>query len=391
MWLLACLTLAGCDLIGTQALAEPVPYASLPDTDNPPVPDTAASASVAPTPSVPATVPLTGKPIAASGFRDLLYAAKRGDAASALAAQSRLSDPVERQIVLWALIDNAANRVGFSTLDTARREQAGWPRAWRRQSGAEKAIDASGLAPKAISDWFGGRDPDTPEGAIALASALQAVGQVDAGKDVIRHYWRDHIFETDLQSRMLARFGSYLTPDDHVTRLSTLLYGQQGPAAKAMMDLVDIDHKLLAEARIALRAERSDAPDAVARVPQVLQDDPGLSFDRARYYRRRNLEVVAASQVRNFPANVPDKSDVAGFIWSERRALMLALIRSGDNAGAYAAASDTGLKPGPDLAEAEFYAGWIALQRLHNAALADTHFAVVQKVAQSSKIGRAHV
>jgi soluble lytic murein transglycosylase len=240
-------------------------------------------------------------------------------------------------------------------------------------------------------DWFGGRDPDTPEGAMALAGALQATGRTVEATQTIRHHWREHIFEVELQSRMLARFGSLLNQEDHTARLATLLYGSQGPAARAMLDLVDEEHRLLAEARMALRAERSDAPDAVQRVPATLQADPGLAFDRARYYRKRNLDVLAAALVRNFPNNVPDKSDAAGFIWAERRALMLALIRSGDFQGAYAAADQTGLRPGPDLAEAEFYAGWIALQRLHDPVLADRHFAVVQQVAQSSvTVSRAY-
>ena len=382
------ITLAGacCALVGvTMAAAEPVPYTSLlePDAQTPP-------------PTTDATAPAPMLPLSAGGaglatFRELIHAAKTGDATTVTAGLSRLSIPAERHAVQWALIDNAATRVDFRTLDAARKDLAGWPRSSRRQAGAEKAIESSGLSPKAIIDWFDGRDPDTPEGAIALAGALQAVGQIDQAKDVIRHHWREHIFDADLQSRMLARFAAFLTAEDHAARLSTLLYGQQGPAARAMMDLVDADHRLLAEARIALRAEHNSAPEAVSRVPPALQDDPGLAFDRARFYRRRNLDVISASLVRSFPANVPDKSDVAGFIWAERRALMLSLIRSGDNAGAYAAASGTGLKPSADLAEAEFYAGWIALQRLHNPTLAEQHFAVVQQVAQSSiTISRAY-
>lgn len=369
----------------SEAAADPVPYTSLLEQDGPTPPATSEVANPSPAPSLaPVSAGLTL-------FRDLMHAAKTGDAATVAAGLPRLSGSAERHAVQWALIDNAANRVDFRTLDAARKDLAGWPRVSRRQASAEKAIDLAGLSPKAIIDWFDGRDPDTPEGAMSLATALQADGQVDQAKEIIRHYWREHIFDADVQSRMLARFSAFLSAEDHAARLSTLLYGQQGPAARAMMELVDADHRLLAEARIALRAELNSAPEAVTRVPPALQDDPGLAFDRARFYRRRNLDVISASLVRSFPANVPDKSDVAGFIWAERRALMLALIRSGDNAGAYAAASGTGLKPSPDLAEAEFYAGWIALQRLHNPALAEQHFAVVQQVAQSSiTISRAY-
>ena len=370
----------------------PTPAAPPPESDTPPVP---ADGTMRPIGDTPETAePSTPLPPVSSihlGFRDAIHAARTGDAVTANGAMARLSDPLERKVVLWALIDNAATKVDFTTLDASRRDMTGWPRSQRRQAGAERTIEASGLSPKAVIAWFDGRDPDTPEGAMALAGALQSVNRTKDATDIIRHYWREHIFEIDLQSRMLARFGSLLTAEDHLARLATLLYGQQGPAARAMLDLVDSDHRTLAEARMALRAERSDAPQYVERVPEALQTDPGLAFDRARYYRRKNLDVVAAGLVRAFPTNVPDKSDAAAFIWAERRALMLSLIRSGDYEGAYAAASSTGLHPGPDLAEAEFYAGWIALQRLHDPALAEQHFAVVQQVAQSSiTVSRAY-
>ena len=234
---LAC---ACCAWVGmSMAAAEPVPYTSLQEPDAPtpqPAPDTNAPAPM---------LPLSAGGASLAAFRELMHAAKTGDASTVSAGLSRLSNPAERHAVQWALIDNAATRVDFRTLDAARKDLAGWPRSSRRQAGAEKAIESSGLGPKAIIDWFDGRDPDTPEGAMALGGALQAVGQIDQAKDVIRHHWREHIFDADLQSRMLARFSSFLTAEDHAARLSTLLYGQQGPAAKAMMDLVDTDHRLL--------------------------------------------------------------------------------------------------------------------------------------------------
>jgi soluble lytic murein transglycosylase len=382
-WLLAGASLMVGAITVLPAASEPIPYVQLKEQEAAQSVEGAAPASV-PVPSLPAmptTAPATPQ---AALFLEALRAAKSGDAANALARSAQLTDPIARKVVLWALIDCAATRLDFATVDAARKDMTELPRGWRRTFGAEKTIEIANLPPQKVIDWFGDRDPETPEGALALANAHQTLGQIDEAKELIRHFWREHIFEADLQSRMLARFGVLLTAEDHNARLSTLLYAQQGPAARAMMELVDADHRLLANARIALRAERNDAPDAVALVPQALQDDPGLAFDRARYYRRRNMEGVAASTVHNFPQNVPEKSDVAGFIWTERRALTIALIRSGDSEGAYAAASDTGLKPGPDLAEAEFYAGWIALRKLNNAKAADQHFARLQEVAQSS-------
>jgi soluble lytic murein transglycosylase len=74
---------------------------------------------------------------------------------------------------------------------------------------------------------------------------------------------------------------------------------------------------------------------------------------------------------------------MANRIWDERYQLTLLALRNGDAAAAYAAAANTGLKSGLGAAEAEFYAGWIALTRLKNPAQADQHFQALERIGSS--------
>ena len=352
--------LAALTLTCASVSAEPVPYASLGDTPT-------APAQLGP-------APVYGSE--ASKLRDALEAAKSGDTDRARQVQASLADPVARRLVTWAMIDNAASRLSFFDLDAARIDLSGWPRAARRQAGAEKALEKASLSPQRIVDWFGGKDPTTAEGALALAAAYQSLGRQDDAVALIRRFWREKPFEADVQSRMLARWGQVLTADDHARRLDILLYGSQGPAAKAMLDLVGPDQRALGEARMALRGDRNDAPQYVSRVPLAMQSDSGLSFELARFYRKRGLDVVAVPYLNKFATDLPP--DIAALTWSERRALMTSALRSGDMAGAYTAASASGLNAGGDYAEAEFFAGWIALTKMHDANLAQQHFARLQ-------------
>jgi soluble lytic murein transglycosylase len=355
-WICASLAVLACTAAYAQVVEEasesppaaPIPYASL---------------NAAP------TVPTAG-----GGLKAALDAARSGDIRQATQLQAALADPLARRIVEWAKVDNAATSLTFTELDQARRDLAGWPHPQRRQAAAERALESASLSPTSTLDWFAGAPPQTAEGAMALASALRATGRGEEAKTLIRSFWRDHIFEQGAQAQMLTRFGDMLTLEDHEKRLSTLLYGPQGPATKMMMEMVPPDYAALAQARIALRADRDDASAYVAKVPEALANDSGLAFDRARYYRKRDLSVAAASLVRNFPQTAPADVDVASAVWTERRALMSALVRSGDATNAYQVASTAGLSSGPDYAEAEFFAGWIALTRLHNPQLADSHF-----------------
>lgn len=352
----------------------------------------ASSAAVIPAPgAIPPSTPLApsaGYTILAQPTPDTslltqaLAAARSGDTNRAGQIQTSITDPAARKLVTWAMIDAAGTNLNFFTLDSARRDLMDWPRPGRRIGVTEKALEYANLAPQRVVDWFQGQAPTTPEGAMTLASAYQALNRPADAQALIRKVWTEMVFEADPQARMLARFGILLTQDDHAKRLDMLLYGPQGPATKAIMDLVGEDRRALAEARIALRANRADAPAAVERVPASLQNDGGLAFEKARYYRKRGLDGVAASLISLFPAP-PPQSDAASAIWTERRILMNAALKSRNMAAAYAAVTDHNLPTGADYAEAEFFAGWIALSKLNNPALADEHFARIQKAGTS--------
>jgi soluble lytic murein transglycosylase len=317
-----------------------------------------------------------------TALRSGLDAARRGDVSGARSAIQQISDPVARKIVTWALVDANSEQLSFFELDQARRDLAGWPRAVRRQSAAEKQLETSGQAPKQVIAWFGGAEPLTPEGAMALASAWRATGQTQAATDLIRRFWREKSFEADAQRTMLARFGDVLTQDDHVRRADVLLFGAQGPAARDMIPLLPADQQQLALARIALRQNASDAEAQADALPASVARSPGVSFERAAYYRRKGQDDLAVSYLKNFPSEL-SYPDSGGRIWDERYRLTLSSLKRGDAAGAYAAAANTGLKSGADAAEAEFYAGWIALTRLNNPAQAEIHFKALDRIGSS--------
>ena len=348
----------------------PVPYQ----------PSFSASPSLVTTP--PTAIPATVADTEAENLRMALAAAKSGDVGRARMAMSSLQDPVARKIALWALVDSSAEAMSFFELDAARRDLAGWPRSARRESAAEKQLSVSGLDPARIVAWFGGGEPATAEGAMALASAYQATGENQKAVALIRNTWRNKVFEADAQRSMAARFGTMLTAEDYARRADILLYGPQGPAARDLVALLPGDQQAAARARMAFRQNAGSATALFESLPPGDQASPGVVFERAAYLRRRGLDSFALQLVRNFPSPPPTE-EAAAAIWKERRALVGSALRSGDSAGAYAAAANTGLSVGADAAEAEFYAGWIALSRLKRPDDAARHFAAIAAIGAS--------
>ncbi|HEY0650312.1 lytic transglycosylase domain-containing protein [Phenylobacterium sp.] len=368
--------LAGCAIMVATTVARAQPADPIGDllSSSPQLPS-------APQPYMPArqTVarPLSGSDQAL--FAQGLAAAKRGDVSGAKNAISSLSDPIARKLVTWAMVDVNAERLGFWDLDSARRDLAGFPRGARRQTAAERMLESSGKSPSEIVAWFAADGPQSAHGAMALAQAYRGLGRQTEAQSLIRTWWTTRSFEADVQRSILSRFSDVLTVDDHVRRTDVLLYGAQGPAARDMITLLPADRQAAALARISLRGDSDAAYQALTPTDQTT---PGVAFERAAYLRRKGRESEAIAQLAYAPKEVvtPEQAERT---WDERYRLTLWAIRGGDWRSAYQAAANTGLDQGSDATEAEFYAGWIALNRLNDPAAAGRHFANITRIGSS--------
>ena len=329
----------------------------------------------------PAVAPSSGYSYGGASDIDLLEtaiaAARRGQASAAQAAMAQMSDPVARKVALWAVVDASGEALPFFQLDQARRDLAGWPRTTRRQQVTEKAITDSGQSPTQVIAWFQGADPITVQGAMALASAYQLSGRTADAQALIRQWWRNKPFDAGLQRAMLTRYGAYLTVDDHIKRAASLLDSNQTAGLDDILNLLPPEQQQLIAARVALRSEASDANAKVAALPPSLANDPSLAVDSARYLMSRNLDQVALELAPKFPRTMPN-TDAGSRNWALRRQMINSALKAGDYRDAYAAATNTGMTAGQDYTEAEFYAGWIALSKLHDPTDADMHFAAIQ-------------
>jgi soluble lytic murein transglycosylase len=327
-----------------------------------------------------ASHPLTASDAAV--FRQAIESARRGDINSARSAIAGISDSVARKTVTWILADSAGDSMGFYEADNARRELAGWPRANRRQACVERLLESAGKSPQDVVAWFAGAEPVTPQGAMALASAYRSLGRSQDAAALIRHWWRDKPFDADVQRTMLTRFGDVLTPQDNARRTDILLYGAPGQAVRDMIGLLPPDQQQVALARMALRTDAPNANDLAAALPADAAATPGVAFERAAYLRRKGLDSLALGQLQNFPKEVVT-SEQAERIWGERYRLVLSSLRNNDARSAYAAAADSGLTTGGPAADAEFYAGWIALTRLNDPEKAARHFTALERIGSS--------
>ena len=334
------------------------------------------------TPSAPqAPMIAPSPPSDAAELTAALVAAKVHDGARIRLAMSQIGSPLGRRIALWAMVQDAPDSLTFSEADSARRELSGWPGAQGRQIAAERLVGNAGMSPRSTIAWFAAGEAQSARGTLALATAMTASGAGDAADAMIRKLWRTSLFDEDTQEAILARYGSVLTEDDHVARADLLLYGPQGEAARDMLSLLPAQDQATAEARMALRRGALGAEAVVEALPYSAQNSPGVVYERVLSLRDRGEAEAAIALMRSLPTKLPLES-AAERLWRHGE-LVVAALKAGDNAGAYAAAAHSGLASGADAAEAQFFAGWIALTRMHDPKLADEHFAALQAIGVS--------
>lgn len=305
--------------------------------------------------------------------RDLLaraYAASeagRREEARRLASQS--NEALAHDLFLWLDLQEPRNGVSFDDIVEFLVANPDFPAEDVLMRRAEEAA-LDRLDDRTVLAWFGDRLPLTSDGAFRLAAALLNAGLTDRARVIVKDSWSRHGFGAQQEIHFLRRYGLFLGPTDHWTRLDNLLWDDRRDEARRMLGRVDGERRALAEARIALAARSPGVDARVRRVPGKYVNDPGLVFERTRWHRRKGNDDVAFELLRNAPRNLGR----AEAWWPERQLIARRLLAAGKVHEAYPIVRDHRLLPGVAYAEAEFLAGWIALRRLNDGKAALQHF-----------------
>jgi soluble lytic murein transglycosylase len=332
-------------------------------------------------PQVTMAPPADGASDQTAAVTTILEAAKAGDGSRIRAAMDSQSGPLVRKIGLWAMADAAPDYLTWPEADQARRELKDWPRPSRREVAAEKLLDRSSMAPRAVIAWFDREDPQTAQGAMALADALRADGQPQPAALIIRKAWRTMAFDQATQQTMLYRFHDVLKQPDIEAREDFLLYGGQDAAATDLLPQLPADQQAVANVRMALRRNDPNAPAMLAALPAGDQTSPGVVYEQLLPLVERGEIGGVMALVGYMPDELPNQA-AAEKLW-EKGALFKTVFRAGDYNGAYAIASHSGLVSGPEAAEARFDAGWLALAKLRQPKLAEEEFAKLEAAGGS--------
>ncbi|WP_425408100.1 transglycosylase SLT domain-containing protein [Hyphococcus sp.] len=299
-----------------------------------------------------------------------------------------ISDPIAKSLGQWMYLMAQDPQIDFNDADAFLDANIDWPMQYRISAFVEDKIPSSAPADQVLA-FFDTREPVTGEGKIQLARALFAVGDKQGGEHHVRDAWINHNFKIAEERRILSVYDGVLREEDHAARVDRMLWDREVTNARRVFSKLSGEDRRMAEARAALLLNASSAPRLYENLSQPQQLDSGMLHAAVRYYRRSGDEQYAVALAARAPED-PAKIRNGSRWWDERQLLMRWALKNGRFADAYSLAAGNRLTEGGDFAEAEFYAGWIALRFLNAPARAETHFlALASGVDSPISVSRA--
>jgi soluble lytic murein transglycosylase len=298
-------------------------------------------------------------------------AARSGDWAQAYVQAGQSTDPLAQKAVRWLDYTRSSPEGRFAEITGFIEQNPDWPlhRVMRRRAEEAMASESDDTA----ADWLKRHPPVSGAGKARAAEIMIDRGNIEAGTAALRAAWVEGDFTATEESTLLARFTATLRPEDHQKRLDRLLWDAQVDAAHRMLPLVSPDYAAVAAARLALAADTANPAAFLMRVPMELRADPGLAFEEAHWWRKRD-NSDAAAQLLLAHDDTPVRPDLW---WGERLLVARRLLAHGDSDTAYRLAQPPGASDGNAAPEAEFLSGYIALRYRKDASLAFDHFAQI--------------
>lgn len=282
---------------------------------------------------------------------------------------SQMSDPVGSTLVTWQRLRRGEG--DWSEYTEFLSENPDWPGLQRLRRRGEAAIPAN-HNPAAVRAYFKDQLPQTGTGSLRLTEAFAAQGRTADARAEAKRAWTTLTLQQHEMTSLLTKYSGSLSRY-HQKRLEFLLWDGHTREASRMLALVSPDQQKLAEARIALQRASKGVDAVIKAVPESLQNDGGLAYDRFQWRVKKGRWEDAQKLLVEQSASIANLGRAEK--WGpRRRGFARRAMRMGETDLAYWLASQHGLKAGGDYADLEWLAGFISLTKLNAPEQAVVHF-----------------
>ncbi len=298
---------------------------------------------------------------------------------------SQISDAVGVDLVTWERL-----RQGQGDWEEYRDfldQNGNWPGLKRLRRKGEAEIPA-GANSTLVRAYFENQLPQTGRGALRLAQAYAAQGRnAEARVEAIRAWTKMSLKEHE-EEALYKKYKGALT-QHNLRRLDNLLWRGLTREAGRMLDRVSSGQVKLAKARIGLQRASKSVDVLIGAVPDDLQSNAGLAYDRFQWRVKKGRWDDAQEFLAHQTGSVEKLGRPQAWA-SRRRGFARRAMRAGNTDLAYWLASQHDLKSGSDYADLEWLSGYISLTQMDAPKQALAHFKSFKDAVKSPiSLGRA--
>ena len=307
--------------------------------------------------------------IKVSVFEDVFDQIKRQNWTMALALADDYNNKNLSSYIRWLDITRPGSNHSFKYLTDFHDKHKHWPKNEILLKKIESSIDRT-IKPKEVVNWFINNPPKTAKGNIDYLENLIKTGQKINKNNRIRDIWINSNLTFVQQKYFIKKYSNFWNNDDNWKRFNRLIYEGKNISARRTLNRIYGDFRKLGEARLGLSRRSGNVSTLIKKVPQRLQNDPGLIYERMRWRRKAKLDTAA-----DLLFSPPEKIENVRNWWINSRIIVRRLLNKKKFSKAYKILENHNLPLSTQSGlEAEWLAGWVSFFHLKIYDKAIVHF-----------------
>ena len=292
---------------------------------------------------------------------------------SAFRVTKKVKDKDFKNLISWIYLKEKSNKATFSDYIKFIDNNPNYPRINRLKYLAEHKINLNSNSPNTVIGWFESSPPLSGFGKIKLGESYFLKGDFEKAEQFIKDGWINASLSSKDLRYLNKKYKKFLNSSDHLKRADYMAWEYKYWDLKRILRYLPKDYRALYNARQILMSNSYGVDDAISKVPNNLKSDIGLRYDRLKWRSRRGRTESSLEIIDQAPLN-KDELVRADLWWKQRNIISRSLIYKKKYEKAYEVAKNHALDEGPEFAEAEWMAGWIAVSFLNNPNKAVNHF-----------------
>jgi len=199
--------------------------------------------------------------------------------------------------------------------------------------------------------------------------------------EAIIHNWINGIFNKEDETYIYSKNSHLFNNDINTKRLNNLIWNKKWSSANRQLKRVNKKDKLLAIAKIKLSRRQYGVDNAVQNVPKEFINDEALVYERVKWRRNSGLTDKSYELLSSYlDKNIPFKK--SNIWWNEINWHSRNLFKNQKYKESYQLMSHHKQEKVANIANAEWFLGWLSLKYLNNPEQAKRHFLLMKNIVK---------